>query len=274
MRPSGQSDTAVRLNRLPSPESSRVHFAAATEARRRLSAHPNNCKTTYDGRSRQESSSRGGPALENWIKQLFEDEILVRMGHDQRTEDANLGLGWLYYGLTRLARPSKIVVIGSCRGFSPMLFGKALSENVEDGTVCFIDPSLVNDQWKDADQVQEHFRSYGINNIEHHLATTQQFVESEAYRALGEVGIVMIDGYHTAEQAKIDFEAFEPLVPKNGFLLLHDSVLRKTSRIYGEGNEYDTTVYLFVEELKQNPNLQVLDLPFDRGLTIVRKCST
>lgn len=242
--------------------------ACAVQVSRHL---PLNHLTSNRVRPGRTVSRFGGKKLEDWIKQLFQDEALVRMGHNQRKEDSNLGLGWLYYGLTRLVRPSKVVVIGSYRGFSPMLFAKAMADNVEGGSVCFIDPSLVDDQWTDPERVQDHFAGYGLTNIEHHRATTQEFVKSQAYANLGEVGLVMIDGYHTAEQAKIDFDAFAPLVPASGFLLLHDSTLLKTSRIYGPGREYETTVYLYVEELKKDPSLEVIDFPFDRGLTIVRK---
>ena len=31
----------------------------------------------------------------DWISRLFEHSELTRMGHGQRVEDLNLGLGWL-----------------------------------------------------------------------------------------------------------------------------------------------------------------------------------
>jgi predicted O-methyltransferase YrrM len=175
-------------------------------------------------------------------------------------------------GLTRLIRPSCVVVIGSYRGFSPLVFGKAQADNAENGTVCFIDPSLVDDFWKEEVEVQKHFKANGVTNIQHHLATTQEFVETDTYRSL-KVGVVFIDGYHTAEQARIDFEAFEPLVSDNGVLLLHDSTTTSMSRIYGPGREYERDVPIFVDQLKQDANLQVFDLPFDQGLTLVRKAT-
>ena len=108
--------------------------------------------------------------MHEWIAKLFEDPDLVRMGHLQRVEDANLGLGWLYYALARIVRPKTAVVIGSYRGFVPMVIGRALSENVEKGEVVFIDPSLADDFWKDEQRVRDHFASYGIENIHHRTA--------------------------------------------------------------------------------------------------------
>ena len=51
-------------------------------------------------------------SLDGWVGQLLADDEMLRMGHSQRREDQNLGMGWLYYALTRLIRPSRVVVIG------------------------------------------------------------------------------------------------------------------------------------------------------------------
>jgi predicted O-methyltransferase YrrM len=218
------------------------------------------------------SNSANSSILHDWIGQLFQQPDLLRMGHCQRKEDRNLGMGWLYYGLARLIRPQKIVAIGSWRGFVPLLFGKALADNLELGSVLFIDPSLVDDFWKDPHAVHEHFARYGVTNVDHFLGTTQQFVETQAYRALEEVGVVMIDGYHTAQQARFDFEAFRHLVPAHGVILLHDSLNVDTVKLYGPHRAYQRSVKGFVDDLKDDPQLQVLDFPFAGGLTLVR-CS-
>ena len=81
--------------------------------------------------------------MNEWIAALFRDHELTRMGHAQSVEDLNLGLGWLYYGLARAMRPATVVVIGSYRGFAPMMFGRALADNGGGGQVHFIDPSHV-----------------------------------------------------------------------------------------------------------------------------------
>jgi hypothetical protein len=57
--------------------------------------------------------------MKDWIAKLLDYRDLTRMGHLQRVEDANLGLGWIYYGLARVIRPKQVVVIGSYRGFVP-----------------------------------------------------------------------------------------------------------------------------------------------------------
>jgi predicted O-methyltransferase YrrM len=209
--------------------------------------------------------------MTDWIAQLFADQDLTRMGHCQRVADRNLGLGWLYYALARVLRPATVVVIGSFRGFVPLVFGKALADNSETGNVCFIDPSLVDNYWKDPAVVKRRFAGLGVTNIRHYLMTTQEFVESEGYRALGPVGIVFVDGYHSAEQARFDYEAFQSHLTPDGLVLFHDSLSLKTTRLYGPARAYQHQVKDFLDTLKKRADLQVFDFPFGQGVTLVRK---
>lgn len=208
---------------------------------------------------------------EDWIKQLFSQHDLTRMGHAQRKDDLNLGLGWLYYAITRIYKPTTCVCIGSWRGFVPMLLAKGVTDNIEEGNVTFIDPSMADDFWKDSEKNDEWFGSFGLNNIEHHLHTTQDFVNTEMYKKLDSIDILFVDGYHTRDQAKFDFEAFEPKLSENAIVFFHDSVKKKPSRIYGKDNVYQYSVVDYIDELKQRQDLQVFDFPVLNGVTIVRK---
>jgi predicted O-methyltransferase YrrM len=210
--------------------------------------------------------------LTPWIEQLFRDPALAAMGHAQRPEALDLGLGWIYYGLARLLRPERVVVIGSHRGFAPMVFARALADNGTGGRVVFIDPSMVDDFWKDPARVEAHFAAHGLGNIDHHAVTTQAFVGSREWQRLGRsVGIVLVDGYHTEEQARIDHEAFVPRLASEGVCLFHDSVRERTSRIYGEDRPYRHTVRRYMDTLRADPAFEVLALPFGDGLCIVRR---
>src|SRR5262249_18778552 len=131
----------------------------------------------------------------DWVAKMFAAvPALAQMGHHQTIEDSNLGLGWIYYGLARTIRPKTVVVIGSYRGFAPLVLGRALKENLNGGRVIFLDPSLVDDFWKEPEAVRKHFARFGVTNIQHFLMTTQQFSQSNAYRSLDEVGMVFVDG--------------------------------------------------------------------------------
>ncbi len=206
-----------------------------------------------------------------WIARLFQHHDLTRMGHLQRVEDNNLGLGWLYYGLARVLRPQRVVVIGSYRGFVPLVLGKALQDNTEQGEVWFIDPSFVDDFWKEPDRVREYFASFGITNIRHFPMTTQQFIETDTYRTLEPLGLVFVDGYHSYEQARFDHEAFRNKLTPDGLVLFHDSVLRRqTSKMYGLDRVYEYHVKDYLDELKCDPSWQVFDFPFADGVSLVR----
>ena len=209
--------------------------------------------------------------MNDWIEKLFSFPELTRMGHGQRREDLNLGLGWLYYALGRILRPRVAVVIGSYRGFTPFVFGKALMDNAGGGRVVFIDPSMVDDFWKDAAVVRWYFASMGVTNVEHHLVTTQGFVETDAYRELGDVGVLFVDGMHTAEQARFDHEAFAGKMAPGSVVCFHDSLKVEETDIYGEGRAYTYTVKHYVDELRRDPAYQVFDFPFFGDVTLVRK---
>jgi predicted O-methyltransferase YrrM len=193
------------------------------------------------------------------------------MGHNQRAADLNLGLGWLYYGFARLLRPARAVVIGSWRGFVPMVVAKGCQDNLERGEVTFIDPSLVDDFWKDPAKVEDWFARFGLANIRHHCLTTQEFVETDDYRRLGEIGLLVVDGFHTAEQARIDYEAFQGLLAPRALVLFHDSMRGGTSGMYDRDKPYQVSVRDYMEELRADPGLELLDIAYGEGLTVLRK---
>ena len=117
----------------------------------------------------------------------------------------------------------------------------------------FIDPSLADDFWKDAAATQAHFRRFGLDNVRHHLHTTQEFVTTPEYASLTDIGLIFIDGYHTAEQARFDYEAFADRLAPRGIVLFHDSMILKPSGIYGPDRRYDVDVKHYMDELRQDP---------------------
>jgi predicted O-methyltransferase YrrM len=208
--------------------------------------------------------------LETYISTLFEDPQMLRMGHAQSKDDLNLGLGWIYYALARALRPQSAVAIGSYRGFVPSVIARALLDNAEPGLVTFIDPSLADDFWIDPSRVSDHFEKLGTPNVVHYRHTTQSFVETQAYAALNNVGLLMIDGYHTAEQARLDYLSFLPKLSEQAVTLFHDSVSIRNSTFYGEDRAYRHTVRMFMARLESTPGLEVFTLPLGSGVSLVR----
>jgi predicted O-methyltransferase YrrM len=208
--------------------------------------------------------------LEEFIRRLLGDPEMLRMGHHQRREDLNLGLGWVYYALARLVRARHAVVIGSWRGYAPAIIGRALADNLEDGIVDFIDPSYADGFWTDKAKVEAHFAALGTPNVRHHRCTTREFAASGDFAALGEVDLLMVDGLHTAEQARADYLAFLGKLGRDALVLFHDSVRAKESPIYGRDNTYTHSVFVFMERLRETPGLETFTLPFADGVTLVR----
>jgi hypothetical protein len=63
-----------------------------------------------------------------------------------------------------------------------------------------------------------------------------------AYRDLGAVDIVFVDGYHSEEQVRYDFEAFRARLTPSGLMLFHDGIYAMTSPIYGADRKYEHRV--------------------------------
>ncbi|MEO8362550.1 MAG: class I SAM-dependent methyltransferase [Vicinamibacteria bacterium] len=211
--------------------------------------------------------------MNDWIQTLFSDPDMLEMGHGQRSADGNLGAGFVYYGLARAMRPTRALVIGSWRGFVPLVLGKALLDNAESGEVLFIDPSLVDDFWTDAARVTEHFCRFGVTNVRHFPMTTQAFAASEEFASLKDIGLLFIDGLHTAEQVRYDYEAFLTKLTSGAVVIFHDSHVVRTSRIYGDDRPYEQRVKDLMDSLRQDPSLDLLDLPVGNGFTILRRRS-
>lgn len=205
-----------------------------------------------------------------WLESFLECPDFQGMGHGQSQNDLNLGLGWVYYGLCRALRPARIVCIGSYRGFVPIIFAKALKDNQGEGRVDFIDPSFVDDFWKDPVTVQAHFSHYGLDNIEHHCLTTQQFCLTDKYKDLNAIDFLFVDGFHSAAQAKFDHHTFLPKLSSKHFVFFHDSLSDGISSIYGEDNRYQYSVFEYIDELKASGDYRMLDLDIENGLSIVQ----
>lgn len=204
-----------------------------------------------------------------FLDKIMTTPDLLQMGHGQTIEDKNLGMGWIYYSLSRLYKPEVVVCIGSWRGFVPILIAKGMKDNLNCGKLIFIDPSMVDDFWIDETTVDRYFKDWELDNITHYKMTTQEFKSSDVYKNLEKIDILFVDGLHTYEQAKFDHETFLPLLNSKSITLFHDSVMTHESNIYGDDNKYTYSVNRYMSELKDS-GYQVLDLPFEFGLSLVR----
>ena len=129
----------------------------------------------------------------------------------------------------------------------------------------------VDDHWRDPARVTAWFAGFGLDNVRHRLSTTQDFAGSPEHAALGGIDLLFVDGYHTAEQARFDYEAFRDRLSPRAVVLFHDSLRDGESPVYGDDRKYAVTVRALMDEYRRDPALQVLDLPFGSGLTLLRR---
>lgn len=181
------------------------------------------------------------------------------------------GLGetsWLLYGLTRAIQADVCVEIGSARGKAACHIGMALSENGR-GRLYAIDPHS-RTSWNDPNSVdtfpimQKNLRDFGVQDWVEIVRSTSQ----EAARSWTRpIDILFIDGDHTYDGVKRDFELFLPHLRPNSYVLFHDTLWDLHPE--HSGSRADMGVPKFVEELRVRhfPVITLMQFP---GLTLVQ----
>jgi hypothetical protein len=177
----------------------------------------------------------------------------------------NLGLGWIYYAVTRLYKPKMTVVIGSGKGFLPIIIAKGIKDNNNGGICHFIDPSYDDDFWKNPAKNKQWFNVFGEREIlKHHLFTTEEFTKTGLYKKTKKIDLLCIDGSHFYEFVKIDFNSFKNKLNKRALIIFHDSISRSKNPKWSGPRK-------FLTELLTDKNFQSFDFKFGAGLTLVQK---
>jgi len=118
------------------------------------------------------------------------------------------------------------------------LIARGMQDNLEPGSVTFIDPGMVDDHWQDAEQVRTWFADHAVPNIQHYRMTTQEFVTTDAYRELDCIDMLFVDGMHIQEQARFDYTSFEHKMSVKSIALFHDSMTLFHSPVFGADRKY------------------------------------
>jgi glycosyltransferase involved in cell wall biosynthesis len=146
------------------------------------------------------------------------------------TSPPSAWLGHLPFGMVSIAltQPRVVVELGTFTGVSYCGFCQAV-EQLESGTRCF-----AIDSWEG----DAHTGPLGVNALadlrEHHdqryggfsTLTQCRFDEALAFFADGSIDLLHIDGYHTYDAARHDFEQWLPKLSERGVVLLHDIEVR------------------------------------------------
>ena len=185
------------------------------------------------------------------------------MGQGARPSAGHLGLGHLYYALARLYRPNVVVCVGSHRGFAPVCFALGLAANRQ-GTCTLIDPGKVDRYWHDPSTVRRLNETFGLDGRLRHLRKTTQQVVADT--SLPEsIDLLYIDGDHSYDGVKFDFEHLGQKVRPGGLILLHDATA------VGQGFTPWEVKRFLEAEVYGRPEYETFLLPFGAGLTMVRK---
>jgi predicted O-methyltransferase YrrM len=189
------------------------------------------------------------------------------------TFDFRSGLGdsaWVLYGLARSLKPKVCVEIGSARGKSACAVGLALRRN-GGGRLYAIDPHRPT-SWNDTDSVdslgilQRHLRESGAAE---HVEILRQ-TSAEAAQAWNRpIDLLFIDGDHSYEGVKADWELFLPHLTPWATVVFHDTLwdLRPDPAIA----RADMGVPRFVDELRL-AGYPVLTISQDFGVSLVQPC--
>ena len=137
------------------------------------------------------------------------------------------GLGdlvWVLYGLARSLKPEVCVEIGSVRGKSACYVGLALEENGK-GKLYAIDPHTKT-EWNDSNSVEtyevmrQNLGSLGLlDRVEIVWKTSGQAALSWNMP----IDLIFIDGDHSYEGVKRDWELFTPHLAPFGVVVFHDT---------------------------------------------------
>ncbi len=173
------------------------------------------------------------------------------------------------YGLVRALRPDAVIEIGSARGRTACAMALACSQNAK-GKVYAIDPHIQND-WSDKDS-EESYDFFMRRLRSYELEPWCEIIRKTSKEALAtppsiKADLVFIDGDHTYEGVKLDFELCKPLVSEHGLIVFHDSSWEhfRDSPFYRE----DLGVARFLDELRAQ-SYEGITLPAWPGLTILQ----
>jgi len=219
----------------------------------------------------------------SWIQPSGHDQIVKKRiasvlihtfsgDEGQRTnmQTGELGYGLIHYAFIQNNKPKRILCIGSRKGYIPAVCALACKSNGL-GHVDFVDPGYGKSDvgknwsgvgfWKKNDP-GAHFQKLGLHSwITTHVTTSREFSKQHKSRIYD---YVYIDGNHSYEGIKTDYQLFWPKLKSGGFMVLHDVVAKGTL----DGGVFG--VHKFWKELNHKHTI-LFPLPRVSGLGIIQK---
>ena len=224
----------------------------------------------------------------NFIGKILTDTLPSYQITDPPT--ANLGFGFLFYGLVRVLRPKTMVIIGSKKGFAPVVFGIGAKDNEGVGhktitdrsapptstgspEIFFVDPSYSVHRkdadhwygigaWDEESVVTERWRAFGIESIIRHFKMrSDEFAISELCPA--NIDLLFIDGDHSFSGIATDLTMFSRRMKRDAIIVMHD-VAPGLARLLPNSGGYEV-LQEFVDD-----RFEYVRIPVFPGLAIMR----
>jgi predicted O-methyltransferase YrrM len=191
-------------------------------------------------------------------------------GHRANLETADLGYGWFHYGLIRTAKPKNILCIGSRHGFIPAVLAQACKDNYL-GQVDFIDAGYGPEddnhwtgegfwQTKKGRNIFKQFELGAYLNL--FVTTTQKFFDKYPDSVYD---YVYIDGDHSYQGVKYDFEQALASLRSGGFIVFHDISVKE------DKPEGEYGVYKLWDQIKQKHSNKIEFVYKRSGLGVLQK---
>ncbi|MFH0750165.1 MAG: class I SAM-dependent methyltransferase [Candidatus Gottesmanbacteria bacterium] len=223
-------------------------------------------------RRRMDSTEQSLFAREHIIKRTIANIIIDKFNGDkgQNTSPYFLGFGLIHYALIRNTKPKLVLCIGSRRGYVPALCALACKENLI-GHVDFVDAAYDDKtpekHWSGTGfwNTKESIHLFDIINVASQITlyktTSKNYAKQFPQK---HYDYVYIDGDHSYEGVKKDFQLFWPGLNPGGFCIFHDIVA------HGYIGKGKFGVWKFWNEL---PNVHKITFPFPKesGLGILQK---
>jgi predicted O-methyltransferase YrrM len=197
-------------------------------------------------------------------------DLIMPGGHSNEEWQSGLGRqAYLLYGLVRSLKPTTIIEIGSARGLSACTMGLACRHN-NLGKVFAVDPHNLND-WTDSPKVnREQLRFFESRIQAYDLSGYCEIIQATSEEAAKNwnrtIDLLFIDGDHSYEGVRKDFELFKPWLTPRSLVLFHDSgwEFNRGSQWYRQ----DMGVPKYLDQLKLDgfQSVTVLD---EAGLTLL-----
>lgn len=201
--------------------------------------------------------------IEPQVVKIIKDHYHARAQNGDYSNN-NLGFGLVHYSIIRNLRPERVLVVGSQKGYVPAICALACKDERK-GHVDFVDAGYQGLEtkawgglgiWKTA--TSDYWKPLGVEKyITIHNVETKDF-KPQKY------DYIYIDGDHSYEGVKTDYELFWKCLNPNGMMSFHDILVDKDTTEYGPCG-----VKKFWNEIVQK-HKQYIEYNFEVGLGILQ----